>query len=105
LLVILRVHCFQHALQDIIRQGRARYQPWISGPTGIGEFQELDFTEMKTFPVTESKRLEFRSEFFNLPNHPTFASPGTNINSSSGGQVSATLNTGRIIQLALKLRF
>ncbi|MGD0773683.1 MAG: TonB-dependent receptor, partial [Candidatus Solibacter sp.] len=67
--------------------------------------KELDFTLMKTFPVTESKRLEFRSDFFNLLNHPTFASPGTNINSSSGGQVSATLNTGRIIQLALKFRF
>ena len=26
----------------------------------------------------ESKQVEFRSEFFNAVNHPTFAAPGTN---------------------------
>ncbi len=67
--------------------------------------KEFDFTLMKTFAVTESKQIEFRSEFFNILNHPTFAIPSTAINSSSGAQVSSTLNTSRIIQLALKLRF
>lgn len=67
--------------------------------------KEFDFTLMKTFAVTESKQVEFRSEFFNILNHPTFAIPSTTINSSSGAQVSSTLNTSRIIQLALKLRF
>ncbi len=67
--------------------------------------KELDFTVMKLFKVTESKAFEFRAEMFNITNHPTFAAPSTAINSSSGGQVSATLNTSRIIQLALKFRF
>jgi hypothetical protein len=67
--------------------------------------KELDFTMMKLFPVTEKTSLEFRAEMFNITNHPTFSVPSTAINSSSGGQVSSTLNTSRIIQLALKFRF
>jgi hypothetical protein len=57
------------------------------------------------FPIVEDKQLELRGEFFNLTNHPTFAAPGTNINSSSGAQVGSTLNAARIIQFALKFRF
>lgn len=57
--------------------------------------KQLDFTVMKLFPITESKSLEFRSEFFNVTNHPTFAAPGTTINSSSGAQVGSTLNAAR----------
>jgi hypothetical protein len=67
--------------------------------------KQIDFTVMKSFPITESKSFEFRAEMFNFFNHPTFAAPTTTINTSSGGQVSSTLNAARIIQLALKLRF
>lgn len=66
---------------------------------------QVDFTVMKNFPITESKQLQFRAEMFNILNHPTFAAPTTTINTSSGGQVSSTLNAARIIQLALKFRF
>jgi hypothetical protein len=65
----------------------------------------VDFTAMKVFAIRETKQLEFRGEFFNLFNHPTFAAPGTNVNSASGAQVSSTLNASRIIQMALKFRF
>ncbi len=68
-------------------------------------FKQLDFTILKQFPVTESKSFEFRAEMFNITNHPIFAAPSVAINSSSGGQTTSTLNTSRIIQLALKLRF
>jgi hypothetical protein len=66
---------------------------------------QIDLTVMKTFPITETKELEFRSEFFNVLNHPTFAVPATATNNSTGGQVSSTLNASRVIQFALKLRF
>jgi hypothetical protein len=66
---------------------------------------QFDFTAMKDFPFTETRRLEFRAEFFNLFNHAVFALPGTNINSSSGGQVSSTANSNRIIEFAMKLFF
>jgi len=69
------------------------------------KLQQVDFTVMKLFPIRETKQLEFRAEFFNMFNHPTFAAPGTNVNSASGAQVSSTLNASRIIQMALKFRF
>jgi hypothetical protein len=69
------------------------------------DLNELDFTLLKTFPIREAGTLEFRSEFFNMFNHPTFAAPSANINSGSGGQVSATLNSSREIQLAAKFTF
>ncbi len=49
------------------------------------------------FPISESKNIEFRAEFFNLVNHVNFANPINNLNavSSSGGSID--LNTGRII--------
>ena len=66
---------------------------------------QLDVSALKQFPITESKRLEFRAEFFNTGNHAVFASPVTNVNQASGGQVSATANSNRIIELALKFYF
>jgi hypothetical protein len=67
--------------------------------------KQVDFTLMKLFPVTETKQFQFRAEIFNILNHPTFSVPSTAINSSSGGQVTSTLNAARIIQLALKFSF
>ncbi len=66
---------------------------------------QFDFTLMKHFRITESKSLEFRSEFFNIFNHPTFAGPSSAINLPNGGQIGSTLNAARIIQMALKFRF
>ena len=67
--------------------------------------KQLDFTLMKNFRVRETMAFEFRAEMFNILNHPTFAAPATAINTSSGGQISSTLNAARIIQLGLKFRF
>ncbi len=66
---------------------------------------QFDFTLMKHFRVTESRSLEFRSEFFNIFNHPTFSAPSSSTNLSNGGQVGSTLNAARIVQLALKFKF
>jgi len=67
--------------------------------------KEVDFTMMKFFPIGEKRSFQFRAEMFNILNHPTFSAPSTAINSSSGGQISSTLNAARIIQLALKFQF
>jgi hypothetical protein len=48
----------------------------------------LDFSVLKDVPVTESRRLQFRAEFFNIVNHPVFNAPGAAIDQGSGGQVS-----------------
>lgn len=67
--------------------------------------KQLDFTMLKGFTLTERLRMQFRAEMFNILNHPTFSAPTATINTSSGGQVTSTLNAGRIIQLAVKLFF
>jgi hypothetical protein len=66
---------------------------------------QLDLSITKQVPFSEARRLQFRGEFFNITNHPVFNAPGTNIDQGSGGQVSSTLNSNRIIEFAVKLFF
>ena len=73
--------------------------------TGPG-FWNTDFAVAKACPIRERMRLEFRTEFFNLFNHPNFSNPGSAVSSSSSfGVISSTLSSPRILQLALKIRF
>ena len=54
--------------------GQTDFSPLGGGPAqfvGPG-FHRLDFSLFKQFQLTERFRLEFRSEFFNLTNHPNF---------------------------------
>jgi hypothetical protein len=66
---------------------------------------QFDLALLKSFHFSESRSLELRGSFFNLFNHPTFAAPSTNIDSSSAGQVSSTLNGSRQVELAAKIYF
>ena len=70
-----------------------------------GDLNELDFDLLKMFYIRERFSLEFHAEAFNLMNHPSFAAPSTNIDSSSGGEVSSTINSSRELQFALKIHF
>ncbi len=67
--------------------------------------KQVNFGLSRSFFITERFRLQFRGEFFNALNHPTFGTPGTTITSSSGGQISSTVNSARVVQMALKLYF
>lgn len=88
----------------------------IAGPT----FKRMDFSLFKTIPLTERFRLEFRSEFFNIFNHPNFNAPNFggngvvavpnsgNFTSSSFGEIGSTRDAPydpRQIQFALKLYY
>jgi hypothetical protein len=64
----------------------------------------LDAGLFKIVPLWEKRRLEFRSEFFNLLNHANFSNPNTSLISPAFGQIQAA-GTARQIQLALKLLF
>jgi hypothetical protein len=90
--------------------------PAIGDGTGIGNaprnfmvgpsFWNADIALSKNFPLREPVTLEFRSEFFNLFNHPNFSNPGSNVATpASFGVISSTANAPRIVQLALRLRF
>ena len=55
--------------------------------------------------LSESARLDFRTEFFNAFNHPQFANPGLAIGSATFGQITSTSVQPRLIQFALKYIF
>jgi hypothetical protein len=88
----------------------------IEGPG----YHRLDFSIFKNFQLSERFRLEFRSEFFNILNHPNFNYPGfggngvvavsgsTNFNNSTFGEIGSTRDApydSRQIQFGLKLYF
>ena len=66
----------------------------------------VDLSLFKDFSIRERAKLQFRGEFFNLPNHPNFQvfSLNTESGQSGFGQYSAAAPS-RQIQLALKLIF
>jgi hypothetical protein len=88
----------------------------VEGP----DFRRLDFSVFKDFQLSERFRLQFRSEFFNIFNHPNFNAPGfggngvvavsgaTNYTSANFGEIGSTRDAPydpRQIQFALKLLF
>jgi hypothetical protein len=69
-------------------------------------FKNLDLSLFKQFPITESKKLEFRFETFNLTNTPVWNIPDVNISDGNKfGTISSTANTARQLQFGLKLYF
>jgi hypothetical protein len=69
---------------------------------GITNF---DLGVSKDFNFSESRRLEFRWEVFNLFNHPNFGVPVNDLNSQFFGRVLNTSTTERIMQFGLKFLF
>jgi len=67
--------------------------------------RNADFSIIKFIPITERTRMEFRAEFFNLTNTPSFANPDSNVLSSAFGRISSTSTGPRVIQFALKLNW
>jgi len=73
---------------------------------------DMDMVLMKNVHITERFRMQIRSEFFNLFNHPQLGQPGNVIeNSGNFGLSTTTINrpdgttSARQIQLAVKLNF
>jgi hypothetical protein len=75
----------------------------LRGP-GLGN---LDFGVSRNFSVTERIGLQFRTEFFNLTNHPAFFLPTGNASGTSFSTIVRAAQTGtgaqRQIQFGLKL--
>ena len=66
--------------------------------------KDWDLGVAKEFQITESKRLEFRTDFLNLTNSPIFNAPNTSVDSTQFGWVTSTQGE-RNIQFALKFFF
>jgi hypothetical protein len=88
----------------------------VSGP----DQRNFDISAIKKIPFTESKSLEFRAEFFNAFNTPSFQNPSLNAGTvtldpntalptlemdPSFGHITRTSIAPRIIQFALKWYF
>ena len=69
-------------------------------------FWQWDLGVNKSFkiPAREGMALQFRSEFFNLPNHTNFGPPTCDVTNAAFGTIRATY-PARQGQFALKLIF
>jgi hypothetical protein len=65
----------------------------------------LDASLFKSFRPTEGTEIDFRAEFFNLPNHPIFGQPNATVGTANYMRISSTRLPGRQIQLGLRMTF
>jgi hypothetical protein len=82
------------------------------GNMGVGSLRassyfNWDFGVGKKFYVTEARYLDFRAEFFNFTNSPSFNPPDRTYTATSRtfGQIGSTISPPRIIEFALKIHF
>jgi hypothetical protein len=89
------------------------YDPGLFGTLGTAKrticcgphISQSDFAILKTIPLTETKHIDFRAEFFNIFNHTQFFNPdGNTTDGSQFGQVTQARDP-RELQFALKLFF
>jgi hypothetical protein len=89
------------------------YDPALLGTLGNAKrticcgprISQTDFAILKSFGISEHKRLDFRAEFFNLFNHTQFFNPdGNTSDGSQFGQVQQARDP-RLMQFALKFFF
>jgi hypothetical protein len=71
----------------------------------IDSANNVNVNMTKTFTIHENLKLQFRAESFNVANHPLFESPNLTPTSSTFGYITATTNSPRAIQIALRLTF
>ena len=75
----------------------------LSGP----DFINFDISLLKTMPLANDRaQVQFRSEVFNVFNHPQFGQPGTTEGQGTGfGMIQYTVGNPRLIQFALRIMF
>jgi len=73
---------------------------------------DLDSSVIRTFPLWENVKFQFRAEVFNIFNHPVLGIPNSDVSSTSFGSVSVSSNppygtasTARQMQLSGKIIF
>ncbi len=65
----------------------------------------IDMSVVKTFPVTERLKFNFRFETFNLFNTPYFGFPNASIGSPTVGRITSTVGDNRSLQLSGRITF
>jgi hypothetical protein len=89
------------------------YDPGLLGTLGNTKrtlccgphISNTDLAILKTFPISETKHVDFRAEFFNIFNHTQFFNPDGYVSDGSQfGQITQVRDP-RLVQFALKLFF
>jgi hypothetical protein len=74
----------------------------------------VDLTLEKVFKIADTQNLRFRTDFFNLFNHPSFvnppsavvvAAPGPGLPAVGSAPITSVVGTPRLIQFSLKYSF
>jgi len=74
----------------------------LTGPRYI----DGDISVFKDFTLYERMKLQFRSEFYNIANHPHFLNPDSNLGDGTFGVINSTVQASeRQIEFALRLTF
>jgi hypothetical protein len=68
------------------------------------KMENIDFGAIKSFPIRERYKVQFRAEAFNLFNHPNFNNPNASVSASTFGTITGA-GSPRVLQLALKAMF
>jgi len=86
-----------------------------NGETGFGNLgrntfrgptqQNWDVSLGKNFSITERVNFKFSADFFNIWNHPIFASPNNIFNGLGFGTITSTKGTPRLIQFSGRFSF
>ena len=99
---VLRREAFD--AEAAFRDGRGTLRRGSFRKDGTTNF---NFAISRDFPISadQTRVVTFRTEFINALNHPQFDRPNTNLSSSSFGQVTNTVNAGRIVQFSLRFSF
>ncbi|MBI1786129.1 MAG: TonB-dependent receptor [Acidobacteria bacterium] len=71
---------------------------------GPGLFN-IDFSVVKNFPLAERAKVQFRAEFFNFTNTPSFSNPASTFGTGTFGNIVSTTTENRDIQFGLKVVF
>jgi len=100
---------FQSSLSEWFNTSAVAAIPYTYGNLGRNVLRQnglknVDFSISKDLVIRETQRIEFRTEFFNLFNHPNFGPPDGNISDPTFGQVLSAGNP-RFIQFGLKYVF
>ncbi len=83
------------------------------GSIGLRTFRKdgtdnWNFAIARNFPLSqvgEAHQVQFRAEFFNFFNHAQFSAPGDTVSSPTFGQITNTVNKGRVSQVSLRYVF
>ncbi|HEY7499546.1 MAG TPA: TonB-dependent receptor [Vicinamibacterales bacterium] len=81
------------------------------GDSGVGivrapRYSNLDVSLGKKFPLPGGRYIDFRAEFFNILNHPSFSPPASNFSvPNTFGRITGTVSQARNLEFAIKYHF